>query len=201
MRNDKFWNECSNGSIRKKIAEFIDNSPTLSSFKGNKFYKLEDELVEFIEENRHVISVEVDKEYQRDDLKKRAIDGFGKDTQIILKVLPIEVLDDIIDYWQECFMDEDDYWYFYWSTLEDTMSDSGISPVFFGVENYKTQDLKTYAAYLEDWYKNHTSRIETPVCIDEFFDNEALDDEILKTYIEKAKDLFGKDDKPATEEK
>ena len=204
MRNDKFWDECNGGSIRQKVAEFIDKSPTLSGFKGKKYYDLENELVEFIEENKDIISAEVDREYQRDDLKSRVIKQVGKDAQKILDILSIETIDAIVECWQECLMDDDSgYWDMYWETLDDTLSDGGICPVFAGVENYEPHDVETYTAYLKDWYENHFSDNEDPACIDEFFDNEMLDDELLGYYIEKSKELFGenKEGKPTIESK
>ena len=204
MRNDKFWNECHKGTIRQKVAEFIDESPSLSKLKGKKYYDLEDELVAFIEENKQLISAEVDKEYQRDDIKTRAVRKLGEEVKKIFNVLPIDVIDDIVDCWQECLMDdESEYWDVYWGMLDDTLTDGGICPMFAGIENYEPKDVKTYIAYIEGWYKDHLSRSEDPVCIDEFFDNEALDDELLKHYIEKSKDLFGKGDggKAGTEKK
>lgn len=204
MRNDKFWNECHKGTIRQKVAEFIDESPSLSKLKGKKYYDLEDELVAFIEENKQLISAEVDKEYQRDDIKTRAVRKLGEDVKKIFNVLPIDVIDDIVDCWQECLMDdESEYWDVYWGMLDDTLTDGGICPMFAGIDNYEAKDVKTYIAYIECWYKDHLSRNEDPVCIDEFFDNEALDDELLKHYIEKSKGLFGKGDggKAGTEKK
>ena len=66
MKNDKFWNECSDGSLRQKIAEFIDKNPAVSHLKDKAYYDFEDALVALIYDNREMISQEVDLEYQRE---------------------------------------------------------------------------------------------------------------------------------------
>lgn len=66
MRNDKFWDECSNGSIREIVALFIDSSPLLSKLKGEKYYQLEDSIVSLIENNRDLIS----EKYKLNDTEK-----------------------------------------------------------------------------------------------------------------------------------
>lgn len=50
MKNDKFWNECNDKSIRKKVAEFIDNDTVLSTLTSEKYYHVEDAIIEFIKQ-------------------------------------------------------------------------------------------------------------------------------------------------------
>lgn len=62
MRDDKYWDTCNDQSIRQKVAEFIDDSPLLSKFKGEKYYELEDAIVALIEANKQGIHDAVEKE-------------------------------------------------------------------------------------------------------------------------------------------
>ena len=62
MRDNKYWDTCNDQSIRQKVAEFIDNSPLLSKFKGEKYYELEDAIVDLIEQNKGSIHATVEKE-------------------------------------------------------------------------------------------------------------------------------------------
>lgn len=62
MRDDKYWDICNDESIRQKVAEFIDNSPLLSKFKGEKYYELEDAIVALIEQNKDSIHATVERE-------------------------------------------------------------------------------------------------------------------------------------------
>lgn len=89
MKNDKFWDECTDGSIRQKIAEFIDKNPAVSHLKNKAYYDFEDALVAFIYENRDMISEEVDLEYQREDFLTRAKEEFGDEVEEVVNVLPI----------------------------------------------------------------------------------------------------------------
>lgn len=112
MRNDDFWNKCSSGSIREKIAIFIDNSPTLSHFKGKKYYDLEDELVTFIKENRQTIFGEVEREYRREDVSARIKEKYGKKSRLLKHI------DTIVDEWQRVLDSCDSYWESFWDALD-----------------------------------------------------------------------------------
>lgn len=53
--HQKFYEElmsnlemCSNGNLRERVASFIDTTPSISNFKGDKYYALEDALVDFV---------------------------------------------------------------------------------------------------------------------------------------------------------
>lgn len=54
---DKSWNYCISEpeSLRHKVAVFIDNTPLLCEFKDKKYFELEDAIVGFIKDNRHMI--------------------------------------------------------------------------------------------------------------------------------------------------
>lgn len=192
MKNDKFWNECSNGSLRQKIAEFIDNNPVASKLKGIVYHDFEDALVAFIYDNREMISKEVDLEYQREDFLTHSKEEFGDDVEEAVKVIPIDVIDGMINQWQEALGDNDAYWDITWSELSDVLTDSGISP-FIGIDEYPTEAVLIYAAYLNEWYSDMPPEMQDqePVCIDEFFSIEMKDEEAKDFYIKAAKKLFG----------
>lgn len=188
MKNDKFWNECSNGSIRKKVAEFIDKTPAVSRLKNKAYYEFEDALVEFIYENRDMISKEVDLEYQREDFLTQSKEEFGDDVEEAVKALPIEVIDDMISQWQESLGDNDEFWELTWDALSEVLTDGGISPLV-GVDDHPTEEVLIYATYLKEWYS--AMQGQDPASIDEFFANEMEDEQLSEYYIKAAKKLFG----------
>lgn len=184
MRNDKFWNECTAGSIRQKVAEFIDKSPVLSKLKGEDYYDMEDALVEFIETNSGLIADEVDREYHRDDLVNQATIDCGENAAQILSVIPIEKIDDIVGSWQEALGDDDTYWEAAWDDLSNALSEV---PIFGNIEDLDKNDIIIYMAYLKEWYSSHDALHEDPATADEFFNNEIEDRELSEYYIELAR--------------
>lgn len=193
MRDNKFWDVCSNGSIREKVAEFIDQNPAVSHLKDEPYYDFEDALVQFIYDNREMISREVDAEYHREDVILQAQECFGEEeVEEVVKSLPIEVIDGLVDHWQEALNDNDEFWEITWDGLTDVLTDGGISPLV-NLDSYDPEDILIFAAYLREWYSDMTPEMQgqEPVCIDEFFDNEMSDDDLRKFYIKRAKQLFG----------
>lgn len=179
MRNNKFWDECNQGSIREKVAQFLDKTPLLSSFKNEEYYTIEDAIVNFIEENRDMIAAEVDKEYQRDDLVNRASIDYGDEAAHIIAVMPIKQIDSIITWWQELLNNSDIYWDETWSSLSDTLDEV---PALHNLCDYERDDVFAYVAYLQEWYKSHDTIHESPVCIDEFFNREMADKEYAEYF-------------------
>lgn len=175
MRNNKFWDECSDGSIRKSLAEFIDASPTvLSKLKGEKYYAVEDAIIEFIEANKEEIYHEVEKEYRRDDVCTR-IDG---KSEFVFKHLPLEIIDTLVADWQDILEDDEDYYDAMWNSLNDSI----YGDIFSGVEDLTKKELVLYTAYLKDWFSCHDFPHEIPVCPDEFFECEMNDEECREYY-------------------
>lgn len=122
MRNSKFWDECLPGSIRSAVAEFIDNSPLLSQYRGDKYYQLEDALVDFIESKRDLIFREVDKEYQRDDLINFLEEHPFEYNQEV-DTIPINIIDRAVDNWQDKLANKDSYWDSVWNSLRNAVDD------------------------------------------------------------------------------
>ena len=145
MKNDKFWDECTDGSIRQKIAEFIDKNPAVSHLKNKAYYDFEDALVAFIYENRDMISEEVDLEYQREDFLTRAKEEFGDEVEEVVNVLPIDVIDNMIGHWQKALNENDDYWDISWEELSNILTDGGISPLIC-IDDHPVEEILSYAA-------------------------------------------------------
>lgn len=190
MRNPKFWDECVNGSIRKAVAEFIDKSPLLTHFKKEKYFNLEDDLVEFIEQQKETISQEVDREYQRDDVVDHVVEVFGEPARKVVESLPVDAIDNIVTDWQSSLDDDEIYWERVWDNLSDVLADR---PIFDYLHDYSDEEQDVYCAYVKDWYASRVAdigvdyRCECPVCIDEFYNNEMLDEELAAYYTELAK--------------
>lgn len=67
MTNDKFWNECVDGSIRQKVAEFITTNPNVYHLINKAYYDFEDAIVELIYNNRNMIAEFVNSESQNEN--------------------------------------------------------------------------------------------------------------------------------------
>lgn len=189
MRNDKFWNECTAGSIREKVVEFINKSPLLSKLKDEAYYEMEDALVDFIEENKGLIAGEVDLEYQRDDLINQATEDYGDNAALIASLIPLAKIDDVVSSWQETLADNDTYWDATWGDLSDALNEISV---FCGIDDYDKDAILMYMAYLQEWYSSHDAIHEDPACIDEFFNCEMEDRETAKHY-QKLADKFKKE--------
>lgn len=185
MRNDKFWDECAVGTIREKVAQFIDKTPVLSKFEGEQYYDLEDALVGFIENNRTFIADEVDREYHRDDLINQATEDYGAEAAQVLSIVPIKKIDSVIESWMSSLEDDDRYWDETWQCLSDELE--GMPELSF-LDDYDHDDIIVYMAYLQEWYAAHRDFTEEqrPACIDEFFCSEMSDDELAEYYRELA---------------
>lgn len=192
IKNNKFWDDCTDGSLRQKVAEFIDKSPAVAHLKDKAYYDFEDALVSLIYDNREMISKEVDLEYQREDFLTQAKEKFGNDVEEAVKVLPIKVIDDMISQWQDSLDDSDEYWNITWDALSDILTDGGISPLI-GIDDYPTEEVLIYVAYLKEWYSDMPPAMQgqEPACIDEFFNNEMTDEQLSEYYTKAAKKLFG----------
>ena len=192
IKNNKFWDDCTDGSLRQKVAEFIDKNPAVAHLKDKAYYDFEDALVSLIYDNREMISKEVDSEYQREDFLTQAKEKFGNDVEEAVKVLPIKVIDDMISQWQDSLDDSGEYWNITWAALSDILTDGGISPLI-GIDDYPTEEVLIYVAYLKEWYSDMPPAMQgqEPACIDEFFNNEMTDEQLSEYYTKAAKKLFG----------
>ncbi|MBQ9481024.1 MAG: hypothetical protein IJU84_02550 [Clostridia bacterium] len=50
MKDTKIYDECYHNSVREKVAKFIDNSPLLNNFNGEKYFELEDSIVDLVKD-------------------------------------------------------------------------------------------------------------------------------------------------------
>lgn len=185
MRNDKFWDECSNGSIREIVALFIDSSPLLSKFKGEKYYQLEDSIVGFIENNRDLIFREVQAERHREDVQVELESREDDYSYLVLKALPMDVVMEMVEEWQDNLTDDETYCEVRNDHLCSAIRSSGL---FGGLEDHDEEEVIVYAAYVQDWYKQHREmNNQFPACINEFFDCEMRDDKLKEYYQRLAK--------------
>ena len=185
MRNDKFWDECSNGSIRENVALFIDSSPLLSKFKGEKYYQLEDSIVEFIENNKDIIFEEVQAERHREDIQVELECRENDYSYLVLEALPVDIIMEMVEEWQDNLADDESYCEARNDYLCGAIRSLGL---FDGLENYDEEETIVYAAYIQDWFKQHRGMSnQSPVCISEFFDCEMRDDKLKEYYQRLAK--------------
>ena len=181
MRNNKFWDECNDGSIRKAVAEFIDSTPTiLNRLKEEEYYAVEDAIVEFIEANKEKIYREVDKEYRRDDIEG-IVSNIHNGRAVLKLSLPLEVIDKFVQQYEDNIGNSDNYFQEMIACAEDAIFYSGYN-IFKGVEELTKEELVLYIAYLKDWFSCHDFPHEMPACPDEFFECEMNDEECREYY-------------------
>lgn len=182
MKNTNFWNKCENGTIRNDVAEFIDNNPLLSKYTGDKYYQLEDAIVDFLSQESEKIYRERDREYQREDVLHKINEYVGENGEIVANAIPFEVVDRIAEDWYENLEDRDGYWECVWDTLDDTI----INELDLFGDELNEDEAWIYAAYLDEWFRTHDFKFESPAPIEEFFDCEMQDDELSNHYIKLA---------------
>ena len=180
MRNDKFWDECSHGSIREKVAKFIDSSSFFSKFKNEKYYCLEDSLVSLIEENKDCIFEEVLREKNRDkirhELKTRGTDKLS----FIFSSLPVSRITKLAEECVEAIIKDDTILESMRGIIEDVIQSSGF---FCEEDEFSGEEVVIYSAYLKNWFKNHDGEYnQSPASIFEFFNNEMQDEELAEYY-------------------
>lgn len=187
MRNDKFWDECSNGSIREVVARFIDSSPLLSKYKNEAYYQLEDSLVSLIETNKDLIFDEVRAERHREDLQVELESREYGHPELVLQALPMKIVMDMVEEWQDLISDNEAYC----EARNDCLCDAIRFPgCFDGLEDYEEEQVIIYAAYVQDWFKQHEGMYnQFPACIDEFFSCEMQDEKLKEYYQQLAEDF------------
>ena len=187
MRNDKFWDECSNGSIREAVARFIDSSPLLSKYKNEAYYQLEDSIVELIEGSKELIFEEVLAEKHREDIQSEIESRDNSLLLHILHVLPLRALVDVVEEWQDTLNDDETYCDARNEHLCNALRSLGV---FDNIEYYDEKQVELYAVYLKDWYEQHEKDRQVPACIDEFFACEMQDEELSSYYSRLHKCIF-----------
>lgn len=196
MENEKFWNEANNGSIRELVAEFIDRLPLLSRFKDDEYFELEDAFVDFIKDKREIIAQEVKNERIRDFVLDKIVANStdGRMYRLLSKVLPIEVLDNVVNTFYDLLGNDDDYDACEIAATEDAIKLElfGDIPDFYGLTR---REESVYCAYLKEWFEEHSGieyRKMYPSLPFDFFANEMEDVELAKHYNELA-DKFEKE--------
>jgi hypothetical protein len=63
-----FYNVVKQGTIRERVVNFMENDPYLTNFRGDAWYRMEDALCYFIEQNDELIFRFKDREYMTNDI-------------------------------------------------------------------------------------------------------------------------------------
>ena len=126
MKNNDFWDKCEPGSIRHAVAQFIDHSPILSRYKGDKYYAIEDGIIDFIKQHANMIADEVEREYHREDILSELCMYKHLDYDEARKLYSIEVLDDIATKWDKLLGNSDSWFDAYWGALRSVFIEEGI---------------------------------------------------------------------------
>ena len=181
MINNNFWNSCEKGTLRFEVSRFIENHPLLAKFDGENYWRLENDLVSFIADQKHLINNEVDHEYQREDIRDKLIEKCGEKVIPLCDALPSYELDKIILRWNGTIGDSEALWELHWMALDEAFIKSPIiNPLVSPIadHDYSEKEIKVYALYV----KECDSRGDKIMPIDYFFSH--ADETTLGRYME-----------------
>lgn len=161
----------------QELSEFIGQLQ-LMGISCKKRKKLEKGIMGFLLRVKESIFREVEREYFKEDVMTKIKEYYGLKGLKLAKTVPDEIIDLVIETWQDNLGNADTYSDVNWIVLEDVLyCESWLN----GVKKYNSQDVRLYQFYLKDWFANHKEG--EPVCIDEFFNCEMQDEETKKYYL------------------
>ncbi len=161
----------------QELSEFISKLQ-LMGISVKKRKKLEKGIMGFLLKVKETIFREVEREYFKEDVMIKIKEYYGLKGLKLAKTVPDEIIDLVIETWQDNLGNADTYWENNWVVLEDVLyCESWLN----GIEKYKSRDVRLYQVYLKDWFECHKEG--SPVCIDEFFNCEMKDEKLRKYYL------------------
>ncbi len=165
----------------QELNEFISQLQ-LMSISCKKRKKLEKRIMDFLFKVKENIFREVEREYFKEDVMTKIKEYYGLKGLKLAKTIPDEIIDLVIETWQDNLGNADTYNDVNWTVLEDVLyCESWLN----GIEKYKSRDVRLYQVYLKDWFACHKEG--NPACIDEFFNCEMKDEKLRKYYLGLAK--------------
>lgn len=161
----------------QELREFISQLQ-LMGISCKKRKKLEKGIMDFLLKVKEYIFREVEREYFKEDVMTKIKEYYGLKGLKLAKTVPDEIIDLVIDMWQDNLENADTYSDVNWIVLEDVLyCESWLN----GIEKYNSRDVRLYQVYLKDWFACH--EVGNPVCISEFFNCEMQDEETKKYYL------------------
>ena len=179
MPNKEFLEICELRECREKVARFADKHSRLNGYDESRKRALEEDLIELICSVRAPVYRAVDREFHRSDVQMMIREWFGENAECVLRAVPMRVVDNIINAWQNALEDCDRYWEDNWDMLRNVCDGIAWLTDF---ETYDQTQISLYAAYLQTWYATHGK--EEPIGIAEFVNNELQTDERKRYYQE-----------------
>lgn len=170
----------------QELSEFISKLQ-LMGISAKKRKKLEKEIMGFLLKVKENIYREVERKYFKEDVMTKIKEYYGLKGLKLAKTVPDEIIDLVIETWQDNLGNADTYWEDNWMVLEGVLyCESWLKDI----EKYNSRDVLLYQVYLKDWFACH--KVGYPVCISEFFNCDMQDEETKKYYLGLAERKFKK---------
>lgn len=165
--------------FKYEVENFIKTLLTMGILKKHK-RKLEEALSKFLLNVKEDVYRQVDYDYHREDVMNKIKEYYGCKGLRIAGIIPENSISEIIEMWQDNLCNADTSWEINWMVLEDVLyGEVWLS----GLKHFKPKQITMYKNYLKEWFATHNEG--DPVCIAEFFSNDAQDGEYKRSCAKK----------------
>lgn len=183
MRNNQFWEKYSNNVLWQKVREFVENHELTCGLSDKAQDEYMVDLIGLIEQVKAFVAEESNKESLREDVCAILTERFGIQGESLVKLLPLKVLDGMIEEWQEDLSDNEHHVDARDGLLFECLFRQSWMAHF---DEYEEQEVEAYFAYLREWFSTHIEG--DPACIKEFLQCEMQEYETERALIEKIVD-------------
>ena len=189
MRNYKFWEKYSGNTLWQKVSGFVENHELTCGLTDEAQDEFANDLIGLIEQVKEFVAEETDKESLREDVRGMLVEHFGEQGESLFKLLPLKVVDELIDDWQDDLSDNDHHVDARDGLLYECLFEQSWMANF---DELDEKDVEAYFAYLQEWFLTHNEG--NPVGIKEFLQCEMQDivnmeQELIEKIVDRAQKL------------
>ena len=177
MRNYKFWEKYSGNTLWEKVREFVENHELTCGLMDETQDEYIADLIGLIEQVKELVAEESAKETLREDVYATLVERFGLQGETLFKSLPLNVVDKMIEDWQDDLSDNEHHVDARDGLLFECLFRQSWMAHF---DEYDEKDVEAYLTYLQEWFLTHNEG--DPVCIKEFLQCEMQDADYEKHY-------------------
>ena len=180
MRNYKFWDKYSNNPLWNKVIEFVEKHDLTCGLADAAQDEYASDLIGLIEQVKEYVVEESNKETLREDVSALLVERFGLPGERLFKLLPLKVVDKLIEDWQDDLSDNEHHVDARDGLLFECLYKQSWMVDF---DEFDEEDVEAYFEYLREWFLTHNEG--DPVCIKEFLQCEMQDEDYKEKKDEK----------------